>query len=146
MRTEADAQDRQLMGGCASFITTSLVCYLLSIWPFIFADDLWTSAGLARAMSLGFIPPTIFGIISTRRFAVAGACGWVAAALTTAIFLLVRIQNLFTAGDSRQFPMPVFSRDLIWVLPVGYVIAVITLSLLVLPRGATGLKPETESE
>ncbi len=146
MRTEADVQDRQLMGGCASFITTSLVCYCLSIWPFIFADDLWTSAGFLRAMGLGFVPTTVFGIVSSRRFAVPGACGWVAAALTTAIFLLVRIQNLFTAGDSRQFPMPVFSRDLIWIVPIGYVLTVITLSLIVLPRHATGLTPETESD
>ena len=143
MRTESDVQDRQFIRGFVAFCTTSISCYLLSIWPFLMNETLPTAIGLRQACLVGLGPASLVGAIAARRFSSAGATGWIAATLTTAIFLWVRFQQLFIAGEAKQGAVPEYSRDLQWVLPVANVVLAIVVSLVVAPRERPTARPET---
>jgi len=132
---KARDMDGQMLFGCSGFVLASVGSYLLSIWPFFAFSNTDRLASLGLASALGFVPAFALGGVATRKFGLAGGCGAIAGALTSAIFLYLRIQQTFLSAAARQAPTPDYPAVLQWLVPTGWVLAVVLAASLLLPRG-----------
>jgi hypothetical protein len=125
--------DSVMLFGCSGFVLTSIGGYVLSVWPyFIFPDsEKLATIGLSSAVGLG--PAAVLGVIATRRFGLAGACGFVGGSMATAIFLYLRVEQTFISALARQAPKPDYPQLLMYLLPLGWVLLSVILALLFIP-------------
>jgi hypothetical protein len=132
--------DAAMLFGCSGFVLTSIGGYILSVWPFLVFPDTEQIRMLGLAAAVGLIPAAVLGIVATRKFALAGACGFVGGALSTGIFLYLRIEQTFISALSRQAPTPDYPQMMMVLVPVSWVILCAILALVFLPRE----KPDLE--
>jgi len=133
MSKEATDLERQMMSGCSGFLVAAFGSFLLSIWPFFLSSDLHRLATLARMVAMGMLPAFALGIVITRRFALAGACGFVGGAMATGVFLLIRLQQIFMAALVKQSPEPDYPSSLIYLAPLACILLAIIVAIAVLP-------------
>jgi len=127
--------DAQMMFGCGGFLIASIAGYMLSVWPFFAFQQVEQLSTLLMAMAAGMLPAAILGLVATRKFGVAGACGFVAGAITTAIFLYLRLTQAHLSYLAQQSPRPDWPQILSILVPLGWVLAVAFLAVLFLPKG-----------
>ncbi len=132
-KTQPD-MDTAMLGGCTIFIITSAGAYLLSVWPHFLYPTTDKAATLRLCSELGLIPSLFFGIVMARKFRLAGACGFVGGALTTSVFLFLRIQQVFVTAGSSQGPTPNYPVALMYLIPIGWVLLAIGVAFGVTPR------------
>jgi hypothetical protein len=133
-RKDQPDMDTAMLGGCTIFIITSAGAYLLSVWPHFLYPTTDKAATLRLCSELGLIPSLLFGIVMARRFRLAGACGFVGGALTTSVFLFLRIQQVFVTAGSSQGPTPNYPASLMYLIPIGWVALSILIAIVATPR------------
>ena len=127
--------DAQMLVGCTGFVLASIGGYLLTVWPFFVFSDVQFLRVLAIAAAAGMIPAAIYGGIATRRFGLPGACGFFAGAVATAIFLVLRLQQVFVAAQAQQDVAPNYPPAFQYLVPVAWLLAALLVAALLLPKG-----------
>lgn len=125
--------DAQMLTGCSGFLISSVVGYLLAVWPFIVIPEIQTLNKLFLAGLLGGIPNGILGLYISRTRGLAGACGFVAGAMAMGVFLYLRIQQIFLAYHARQAPPPEYPEMFSWLIPLTWIMVCLLLAVLILP-------------
>jgi len=126
--------DGQMLFGCSGFLVASLGGYALAVWPFFAFTETQQLRILAQSCALGLIPAALLAAWVSRKFALAGACGAVGGAIATAMFLFLRIQQIFTAAALKRIPPPEYPESMQAVLPVAWILAAILIGLAVMPK------------
>jgi hypothetical protein len=126
--------DAQLLMGCTGFVLASIGGYVLSIWPYFAISNVDKFQGLQTASLLSFVPATIYGALLTRKFGLPGACGFFAGALATAIFLILRMQQIFLAGEARPEFKPEYPPIITYLFPAAWLVWAAIVALLVMPK------------
>ncbi|MGV3613720.1 MAG: hypothetical protein ACO1SV_00175 [Fimbriimonas sp.] len=126
--------DTVMLFGCGAFVAGSLTVYFLSIWPFLAWSDVQRLRTLAMCVGAGLAPTVVFTAIMSRRFGLPGACGAIGGALTTAVFLYLRLQQAFTAAAARQDKPPDYPASLQTLVPLVWVLAVALVGVLLLSK------------
>ncbi len=127
--------DSQMMLGCTGFVLTSIVGFLLSVWPFIVFGGLERMNTLVQCAAFGLFPALVLGGIATRRFGVAGACGFVGSALAFDVFLYLRFQEISLGAQAQRISAPDYPMSLGWLAPIGWLLFVLFVALALLPKG-----------
>ncbi len=126
--------DAAMLFGCSGFVLSSIGGYMLSVWPFLVFQETEKLTTLATAAAIGLTPAAILGIVSTRKFRLAGACGFVGSALSVGIFLYLRIEQTFISSLARQAPAPDYPKVVMYLAPLGWILISAILGLLFLPK------------
>ena len=127
--------DTLMLMGCGAFVIASLTTYFLTIWPFLAWPNVEKLRTLGLSCAAGMLPASIATGVATRRFGLPGACGSVAGALTTGIFLYLRIQQAFIASAAKQDKPPEYPALLQTLVPVAWILLVSLLAIILLPKG-----------
>lgn len=127
--------DAQMMFGCGGFLIAAVAGYMLSVWPFFAFQNVEQLSVLLLAMAVGMGPATALGLFATRKFGVAGACGFLAGAITTAIFLYLRLTQAHLSAMAQQSPRPDWPQVMAVLIPISWVLLVAFLGLLFMPKG-----------
>lgn len=127
--------DSLMLAGCSSFVVASVVGFLLVVWPFIAFPEVNRLKTLGFCCAVGFIPSTLLAMVVVRKAGLPGACGSVAGAMTTAIFLYLRISQAFLAYSAQQAPPPQYPQLFQSLLPLAWVVFMILLGIVLLPKG-----------
>jgi hypothetical protein len=130
--------DAVLLAGCTGFVLTSIGSFLLSAWPFFAMPDLLSLASLTRTCLIGLVPAAIVGLLATRRFGLPGACGFFAGSMATAIFFILRLQQVFLLGQTRDDLLPAYPMALVYVIALAWLVGSALLALIAMPRGELG--------
>ena len=125
--------DTVMLFGCSGFVLTSIGGYILSVWPYLVFQESEKLSRLGVSSAIGLVPAAILGIFSARKFGLAGACGFVGGAMATGIFLYLRIEQTFISALARQAPKPDYPQILMYLIPLGWLIVSIVLSLIFVP-------------
>jgi hypothetical protein len=126
--------DAAMLFGCSGFVITSLGGWALSVWPYLVFPDTEKLAMLGLASGAGLTPAAVLGVFSTRKFGLAGACGFVGGALSTGIFLYLRLDQIFISALARQAPTPNYPHLLVYLVPLGWILVATILALAFLPK------------
>lgn len=126
--------DAAMLFGCSGFVFTSIVGYALSVWPFFLLPETQKLVNLAIAAGIGLTPAAVLGVVATRKFGLAGACGFVGGSMATGIFLYLRIEQIFIAALARQAPPAEYPRIVTYLLPLGWILLSAILAIAALPR------------
>jgi hypothetical protein len=126
--------DSAMLFGCSGFVFTSIAGYILSVWPFLVFPETEKLKMLGLAAVIGLTPAAVLGVFATRKFAIAGACGFVGGALSTGIFLYLRIEQTFISALSRQAPTPEYPQVMTYLVPLCWILIAAILALIFLPR------------
>ncbi len=126
--------DTQMMFGCTGFVLTSIVAFLLSVWPFIVFTNIERLSTLAECALFGLFPATVLGAVATRRWGLAGACGFVGNALAFDVFLYLRFQEIALGAEARRIPIPDYPMSLGLLAPLAWLLFVLLVSLALLPK------------
>ncbi|MDR3690619.1 MAG: hypothetical protein P4L46_14670 [Fimbriimonas sp.] len=126
--------DTAMLFGCSGFVFTSIGGYILSVWPYLVFQDSEILARLAMCSAIGLTPSALLGIAATRRFGLAGACGFVGGSMATGIFLFLRLDQAFVAALARQAPKPDYPHLLVYLVPAGWIILTLILALVFMPN------------
>ena len=123
-----------MLFGCSGFVATSIGGYVLSVWPYLVFPKIYQLQGLEVASLAGLGPAAILGLVAVRYFRLAGACGFVGAAMATGIFLYLRIEESFIAGSAGRSPVPDYPRPMVYLVPLAWVLATAIMAIAFLPR------------
>jgi hypothetical protein len=126
--------DDLMVFGCSGFVFSSLFIWLLTVWPFLLFNRADRLHNLVMACAIGFAPAILVGAICSRRFGLPGACGFLASALSTAVFIYLRISQMFLAAQARQIPKPDYPQLMETLLPAAWVVLVLLLAVGCLPK------------
>jgi hypothetical protein len=126
--------DAVMLAGCGSFVFASMGTYFLCVWPFFVWPDAERYEILALDLGLGAVPAMLFGIIACRKALLAGGCGFIAGVMTMAVFLFLRLEQVFIAGRSGQAPPANYPEIMRSVIPVGLIIFAAAVAGLALPK------------
>jgi hypothetical protein len=126
--------DSKMLLGCTGFVVTSIVGFLLSVWPFIVFTGLERMEVLEKCALYGLIPAVVVGAVASRRFGVAGACGFVGSALAFDVFLYLRFQEIDLGAEAQRIPTPDYPHAIEWLAPLAWILCVLFVALLVLPK------------
>jgi hypothetical protein len=127
--------DTLMLMGCGAFVAGALVVYFLAIWPFLAWPNVERIQTLGLCAATGLVPAALAAGLFTRRFGLPGACGAVGGALTTAVFLFLRLQQAFLAATARQDRPPDYPASLQTLVPLAWVLAVALIAVVLLPKG-----------
>ncbi len=126
--------DTHMLFGCGAFVTASLICYALLVWPFFAIRDVYLWKNLYIAGGLAVIPSGIIAMVVTRRSGIAGACGAVGGCICGGVFLYIRMSQLFLSARLQQSPTPEFPEVLCFVVPLGLIVLFLIGAVLFLPK------------
>lgn len=124
--------EKKMLAGCASYVFLSLGGFLIGAWPFFFWTRHWLVTELTLCASLGLFPAIVVGLLGTRRYGIPGGAGFFASALATAIFLYLRLWQMFMGWDAHRSPEPEYPRAFVWLIPIGWVVLVALITTFVL--------------
>jgi hypothetical protein len=130
--------DTQMLFGCTGFVLAAIGTYLMAVWPFVAFRDAERVGTLAMSAAFGMLPASVFGGVLVRKFALPGACGFFAGSLAVAIFLFLRIEQVFLSAAANQAPVPDYPEAFRYLVPVGYLVFVLILCLVLLPKDVDG--------
>lgn len=126
--------DTEMMHGCLAFVAPAMLAFLLAVWPHIAFSDVYRMQVLVMNTVLGLVPAVVAGIYAARKMGLAGACGVVASALATSIFLYLRMQQIELSRGVEEMPSVEYPPQFAWLLPLGWSLLFIVLALLCLRR------------
>lgn len=117
--------DSIMLAGCGAFVGTSLITYVLVVWPHFAFPATHLLSTLALTSGLGIVPATVFGAYVTRRFGVAAAGGFLGGALSTAIFLNLRLKQVLIFEGVDEQPQPEFPASWQYFVPLAWLLLVL---------------------
>ena len=123
-----------MLGGCSLFVVVSLACFALSILPYFWLTENWRLEVLWRCTAYGLLPAFLVGLTASRKAGIPGAGGFVGSSLATAIFLYVRLQQMWLASQGRQVPEIDYPSEVVWLGPVAWVGLCVVGAALVVPK------------
>lgn len=141
IKVERD-MDSQMLVGCTGFVVTSLATYFLAIWPFLVWLSIERLGVLALASTAAFFPVFVTGAIACRKAGLAGAAGFVGGMLAVAIFLYLRMEQLFVEVLARRIPEPEYPKALQYLIPLAAVFGALLIALLFLDRETIGAETD----
>ena len=124
--------DTHLLFGCSQFVVQSIAIYGLSVWPHFLYPAVFALKQLGLNFAIGFLPAAILAAISARKFGLAGAAGSLGGGLAFAIFLFLRLQQLFVPSLLNDAPKPEWPQQWVWLIPlvaIGALVAILYFSL-----------------
>jgi hypothetical protein len=127
--------ESKMLGGCASFVVTSVVCLLLSIAPFFVLLKSYLWHDLAAATAIGLAPAAVFGAISSRRTGLPGAAGFVSSAMSWGAFAYVRLEEMILAAKAERIEPPNYPEQFQWMLPIAWILASILIAWIAIHPG-----------
>ena len=134
--------DTLMLTGCFGFVLISVVSYGVSIWPYF----LWYNADryevLAQCSAAGLFPAAVLGAIGSRKFGIPGGAGFIAGAATTAVFLYIRINEMFLGAQAHRSPEPNYPHFMSFLFPLLWILISILISLVFLKPGEFASKDE----
>lgn len=138
--------DDLMVAGCSGFVAAALLTYFIAIWPFLVFSEAERWISLAKGAGFGLLPAALLGILAARKFGLPGACGFVGGAMATAIFLYLRLQQAFIAGEADQAPPPDYPRAFLALLPLAWLLIAFAIALAFTPRSELGeVEPADQS-
>ncbi|AIE84269.1 hypothetical protein [Fimbriimonas ginsengisoli] len=132
--TRVRDMDDQMLFGCSGFLVASLGGYALSVWPFFVFPDTQRLSVLAISLGVGLIPAAILTVFASIKFGMAGACGGVGGAIATAMFLYLRLNQIFLAWMARRIPEPEYPASMQGLIPIAWILAVLLIGMAATPR------------
>lgn len=126
--------DTILLGGCSAFVGASIIVYILVVWPHFVFPTTHLLQTLAINCGLGMLPAMIFGGYATRRYGVAAAGGFLGGALSTAIFLNLRLKQVLILEGVEEQPQPEFPASWQYLVPLAWLLVVLVTIGLTLRR------------
>ena len=115
-RKERD-MDTHMLFGCTGFVVSSFATYFLSVWPFFVWQGVNHWDVLLKALAFGMPVAFIHGFLSTLKFELAGAAGFIGGMLASCIFLFLRFEQVFLEASARRIPLPAYPVWIKWFLP-----------------------------
>lgn len=140
-RPEKD-MDTLMLTGCFGFVFISILCYLSSIWPYFLWLESYRYETLVLCSLAGLLPTALMGAIGSRKFGIPGAAGFVASAMTTAVFLYIRITEVFVGADAQRSPVPNYPRFLCFLMPTVWILFSVLVALVFMKPGEIPEKEE----
>lgn len=119
--TERDT-DTVMLVGCTGFVVSSLITYVIAIWPFFLFTETHRLLQLAQCALLGLLPALLFGAYVTRRFGLASAAGFIGGGLSATIFLYLRLLEVNLRRVQRGLEQPDFPESWVWLAPFAWVL------------------------
>lgn len=130
--------DDQMLLGCSGFVLSSFGSYLIGVWPFFVWFDIYLVTPLAIAFALGLPVSYLAGAISSWKFGLPGAAGFVGGMVAFAIFLYLRFEQVFIEAQARVIPFPAYPQWVQWAIPSLTVALAIVLSAIILSLAPDG--------
>lgn len=130
--------DSIMLAGCGAFVATSLITYALVIWPHFAFPTTHLLATLGLTCGIGMGSASIFGAYVTRKFGVAAAGGFLGGALSTAIFLNLRLKQVLMMDGVDEQPQPEFPANWEYFVPLAWILLVVVIIGLTLRREEFG--------
>jgi len=127
-------------------VETSLIGYVLAVWPFFAVPETHLARNLTTACAFGMVPALVLTAFSTRRFGLPGACGGLGVAMATGVFLYLRMDQIMLGFTVRDLPRPDYPSTWAWIVPSAYVVATVAVGLLLLPRDTFSDEPPARSD
>lgn len=109
--------DTHMLFGCSGFVFASFASYGLAVWPFFIWMDAHLVSSLGIALAAGLPFAYILGSVSTRKFGIAGAAGFIGGMVSTSIFLYLRFEQVFLEADAQRIPPPDYPVWFQWFVP-----------------------------
>lgn len=125
--------EKQLMSGCMVILVSCFLVYGLIIWPW-FVFEPHTVKGLARALGFGAGTATVFGIIVTLKFKLAGGAGYLGGGFAAAVFMFLRLQQIMLGKGHNDLPQPEYPERWVHLVPLAYVLLSIAIVAIFLPK------------
>jgi hypothetical protein len=130
----ASDMDSLMIAGCTGFVGTSIVSYLLTVWPFFVFQTTHRLTTIGLCALFGFIPSAILGLVATRKFNLPGACGFVGGSMATCVFLYLRLQQVMLGKGSSDLPQPDFPSSFVWMLPLAWLAISVLVAVGAMPK------------
>lgn len=132
-----------MLGGCTVFLVVAFTSFGLAVWPHLLFPHAERAATVRMCLLIGLPPSLIVGLAGSRLGALAGACGFVAGAVTTGVFLFLRLQQIFVTADVQTGPKPDYPSAMMVLLPLGWFLIAVAAAAVATPRvRARGLGAE----
>lgn len=121
--------DAQMMAGCSVFVGVSLLSFLMSLWPFFAWPSLWEWRTLGTCVLVAIVPVTLIGMAASRRWSVAGATGYIAGAMSFAVFLVLRLDQIRLSAVARQTPDLQYPPSMVVLLPIAWILTALFIAI-----------------
>jgi hypothetical protein len=109
--------DTHMLFGCTGFVVASFATYFLCVWPFFVWRDVHRWDMLIKAAVFGLPIAFLHGFLSTLKFELAGAAGFIGGMLASTIFLYLRFEQVFLEAAARRIPAPDYPLWAKWFIP-----------------------------
>lgn len=134
--------DTLMLTGCFGFVLVSLLAYGLSIWPYFFWYTSNRYETLGFCSLVGLLPAALLGAIGSRRFGIPGGAGSIAGALTTSVFLYIRLNEMFLGAAAHRSPEPNYPQAMTILFPLAWILVSILIAFVCLKPGEFAAKDE----
>lgn len=124
--------EKKMLTGCTGYVMLSLGGFVVGTWPFFLYTHHWLISELVKCAALGLVPSLLLGILGTRKYGVPGAAGFFASALATAIFIYLRLWQMFMGWEAQRSPEPEYPAAFMWLIPICWVLLVAFLAIFAL--------------
>lgn len=131
--------DSQMLAGCTTFVSVSLLSYVLAVWPHFMFQNTHELKTLGLASALGLLPASILGGYSVWKWGLAAAGGFVSGSLATAIFLMLRLKQVVMMEGIKDLPQPEYPQSWQYLVPGAWMLVVVTLTALLIKKEEFGL-------
>lgn len=119
--------ESQLMAGCSTIGFTSVLTYLVTIWPFTIFPE-WSQKGLATIFGSGALLACIFGAYLGRKFGLAGSSGFFGGAMAAAVFMHLRLQQTMLGFYAKDIPRPEYPEFFAILIPILWFLVASTVA------------------
>src|SRR5688572_13729892 len=126
--------DSQMLAGCTTFVSASLLSYVLSVWPHFVFQNTHELKTLGLACALGLLPAAALGGYSVWKWGLAAAGGFVSGALAVAIFLMLRLKQVVMMEGIKDLPQPEYPESWQYLVPGAWMLVVIALIALLIRK------------
>ena len=119
--------DSQMLAGCTTFVSVSLLSYGLAVWPHFMFQNTHELKTLGLASALGLLPAAALGGYSVWKWGLAAAGGFVSGALAVSIFLMLRLKQVVMMEGIKDLPQPEYPESWQYLVPGAWMLVVIAL-------------------
>lgn len=123
-----------ILAGCTGFVLSSIITYILAVWPFLTFQQIQLLHVLILCAATGPMIACIFGIIVCRKFGLPGACGFIAGAMSFLIFIILRMDQVFLAAAAGQTKAPEYPSLFKILVPAVWILGTVGIALLATPK------------
>ena len=126
--------DSQMLAGCTTFVSVSLLSYGLAVWPHFMFQNTHELKTLGLASALGLLPAAILGAYSVWKWGLAAAGGFVSGSLAVSIFLMLRLKQVVMMEGIKDLPQPEYPQSWQYLVPGAWMLVVIALIAIFLRK------------